>query len=315
MPSIEAVNLSKRYGSFAALSNLNLRIEGSKCVGYLGPNGAGKTTTLKLFTDMIRASEGKAIINGIPVHENKKKALEHCGTLIESPEIYPSFTPREALSMIAEIRGVPHAVIAKRIDETLAEIKMEEWADKKVGKFSKGMKQRINISAALLSEPEVVLLDEPTLGLDPRGMAEVRDIVKSLKRQSRLIFMSSHLLNEISEVCDEVAMIDHGKLVVYDTIENVTAKFSGNGGVELVEIGLSRPIDDNVQIKYISSLSYVVSVEKIDSKHIHVKFSGGSENQERLLADLAAMRIGMLSFRLSSSALEETYLKLIKDTV
>ena len=104
MPSLEAVNLSKRYGSFHALSNLNLRIEGSKCVGYLGPNGAGKTTTLKLFTDMIRASEGKAFINGVPVHENKKKALEHCGALIESPEIYPSFTPREALCMHARVK-------------------------------------------------------------------------------------------------------------------------------------------------------------------------------------------------------------------
>jgi ABC-2 type transport system ATP-binding protein len=315
LPSVEAINLSKRYGSFLALSNLNLRIDGSKCVGYLGPNGAGKTTTLKLFTDMIRASEGKAIINGIPVHENKKKALEHCGTLIESPEIYPSFTPREALSMIAEIRGVPHAVVAKRINETLAEVKMEEWANKKVGKFSKGMKQRVNIAAALLSEPEVVLLDEPTLGLDPRGMAEVRDIVRSLKKKNRLIFMSSHLLSEVSEVCDEVALIDHGKLIVYDTIENVTAKFSGNGGVELVEIGLSRPIDNSVLVKNISSLSSVVSAEKIDSKHIQVKFTGGNDNQEKLLADLVAMKIGVISFRLSSSALEETYLKIIKDTV
>jgi ABC-2 type transport system ATP-binding protein len=315
LPSLEAVNLSKKYGSFNALSKLNLRIEGSKCVGYLGPNGAGKTTTLKLFTDMIRASEGKAMINGIPVHKNKRKALERCGALIESPEIYPSFTPRGALSMIAEIRGVPHSEIAKRIDETLAEVKMEEWANSKVGKFSKGMKQRINIAAALLSEPDVVLLDEPTLGLDPRGMAEVRDIVKSLKSQNRLIFMSSHLLNEISEVCDEVALIDHGKLIVYDTIENVTTKFSGNGGLELAEVGLSRPIDDNFITKNISSLSGAVSVEKVDSKHLRIKFSGGNDNQEKLLADLVAMRIGVISFRLSSSELEESYLRLIKDTV
>jgi ABC-2 type transport system ATP-binding protein len=315
LPSIEAVNLSKRYGSFYALSKLNLKIEGSKCVGYLGPNGAGKTTTLKLFTDMIRASEGKAMINGVSVHENKKKALEHCGSLIESPEIYPSFTPRGALSMVAEIRGMPHSEISKRIDETLAEVKMEEWADKKVGRFSKGMKQRVNIAAALISKPDVVLLDEPTLGLDPRGIAEVRDIVKSLKSQSRLIFMSSHLLNEVSEVCDEVALIDHGKLIVYGTIEDVTAKFSGNGGLELAEVGLSRPIDDDLLTKNISSLSGVVSVEKVDSKHLRIKFSGGNDNQEKLLTDLVAMRIGVISFRLSSSELEESYLRLIKDTV
>jgi len=315
LPSLEARGHSKRYGAFEALSNLNLRIEGSKCVGYLGPNGAGKTTTPKLYTDMIRASEGEAIINGASVHENKRKALERCGALIESPEIYPSFTPREALSMIAEIRGVPHSKITKRIDESLRMVKMEDWTNKKVGKFSKGMKQRVNIAAALLSEPDVILLDEPTMGLDPRGMAEVRDIVRSLKIQGRLIFMSSHLLNEVSEVCDEVALVDHGKLVVYDTIDSVTAKFSGNRGEETVEVGFSRPIDNGIIVGNISSLPSVIAVEKLDSKHLHIRFSGDNANQERLLADLVGMKIGINSFRLSSSALEESYLKLIKDTV
>src|SRR5205807_5563258 len=115
-PSITAENLSKHYGSFVALSNLNLKIEGSKCVGFLGPNGAGKTTTLKIFTDMIRASEGRALINGIDVHKEKKKALDPCGVLIETPEIYPSFTPREALSMIADLRGIPRADRTKRVE-------------------------------------------------------------------------------------------------------------------------------------------------------------------------------------------------------
>ncbi len=315
MPSLEAINLSKAYGSFTALSNLNLKIEGAKCVGFLGPNGAGKTTTLKIFTDMIFATQGKALINGIVVHENKRAALEHCGALIESPEIYPSFTPNEALSMVAEIRGVPSSERSKRIDEAIAEVKMEEWKDKKVGKFSKGMKQRINIASSLLSEPDILILDEPTTGLDPRGQAEVRDIVKSLKKRNRLIFMSSHLLPEVSDVCDEVAMIDHGKLLVYDTLSNVTMKFSGDGGASIVEIGLSKPIDDSMVSGSISKVSGVISVEKMDSRNLRIKFSGGTEAQERLLSDLASMRIGMISFRASSSALEDTYLNLIKDTL
>jgi len=314
-PSIEAVNLSKRYGSFSALSNLNLKIEGSKCVGFLGPNGAGKTTTLKLFTDMIRASEGKALINGISVHENKKKALASVGSLIESPEIYPSLTPRDALSMVAEIRGMPRSDRKKKIEEVVAEVKMEEWLDKKVGKFSKGMKQRINISAALLSEPEILLLDEPSTGLDPRGMSEVREIVKSLKHKNRLIFMSSHLLNEVSEICDEVAMIDHGKLLVYDKLNNVVSRFSGDGGEIIIDVGLSRDIDDQTISRSISSLSGVVSAEKLEMKSLRIKFSGTLENQEKLLSDLVALRIGLVSFHPSSSALEDTYLNMIKATL
>jgi ABC-2 type transport system ATP-binding protein len=313
-PSLEAISLSKRYGSFVALASLNLKIEGAKCVGFLGPNGAGKTTTLKLFTDMIRATEGKALINGINVHDSKRKALAHVGDLIESPEIYPSFTPNEALSMVADLRGVQKSDKSKRIEEAIAEVKMEEWKNKKVGKFSKGMKQRINIAAALLSEPDIIILDEPTTGLDPRGMAEVRDIVKSLKKKNRLIFMSSHLLPEVSDVCDEVAMIDHGKLLVYDKLENVTSKFSGDGG-SIVDAGFSRTVDDSSIMQNVSSLPGVIAVEKMDSRNLRIKFAGGSAGQEQLLSNLASMRMGLLSFRASSSALEDTYLNLIKDTL
>ena len=313
-PSIVAENLTKRYGSFTALSNLNLKIEGSKCVGFLGPNGAGKTTTLKIFTDMIRASEGRALINGVDVHLNKKKALGSVGALIESPEIYPALTPREALSMVADLRGLPRAEAKKKIEETVAEVKMNEWLDKKVGKFSKGMKQRINIAAALLSDPEVIMLDEPTTGLDPRGQSEVRDIVKDLKKKNRLVFMSSHLLNEVQEICDEVAMIDHGKLIVYDTLSNVTTRFS-SGGSNTVEIEFSRDIDEQSVNRTVSSLTSVSSVDRIDSRKVRIHFSGGIQNQERLLLDLATMKIGMISFRPAASALEDTYLNLIKDTL
>ena len=313
-PSIVAENLTKRYGSFTALSNLNLKIEGSKCVGFLGPNGAGKTTTLKIFTDMIRASEGRALINGVDVHLNKKKALGSVGALIESPEVYPALTPREALSMVADLRGLPRAEAKKKIEETVAEVKMNEWLDKKVGKFSKGMKQRINIAAALLSDPEVIMLDEPTTGLDPRGQAEVRDIVKDLKKQNRLVFMSSHLLNEVQEICDEVAMIDHGKLIVYDSLSNVTTRFSSDGS-NTVDIELSKDIDDQSVNRNIASLTSVSSANRIDARKVRIHFSGGIQNQERLLQDLATMKIGMISFRPSASALEETYLNLIKDTL
>jgi ABC-2 type transport system ATP-binding protein len=311
-PSLEAVHLSKKFGYFVAVSDLNLKIEGAKCVGFLGPNGAGKTTTLKMFTDLIRASSGQALINGLNVHTNKKAALASVGSLIETPEIYPSLTPREALNMIAEIRGVPVAERAKKVETAIAEVRMEEWINKRVGKFSKGMKQRICIASALLSDPSILILDEPTTGLDPRGMSEVRDIVKSLKSKKRLIFMSSHILSEVSELCDEVAMIDHGKLIVYDTIANVTSRFSQGGG--LIEVGLLRSIGDIV-LSTIGRLPDVIASEKRDEKTITIRYNGGLEVQERLLSDLVKLKIGMISFKPAASELEDAYLKLIKSTL
>ncbi len=311
--TIEAVKLTKRYGSFNALSDLNLKLEGAKCIGFLGPNGAGKTTTLKLFTGMIRPSNGQALINGINVRTNKKEALSSCAALIETPEIYPSLTPVEALSMIAEIRGVPAEEKSKRIEESLNEVKMLEWKDKKVGKFSKGMKQRINIASVLISDPDIIMLDEPSTGLDPRGMSEVRDIVKSLKQKNRLIFMSSHLLNEVTDVCDEVAMIDHGKLLAYDTISNVIMKFAENGA-NVIEVGFSSKIEDGI-IAELGKLENVKGVSRMDQTNLRIEISGDKTIQEKLLYELVNMKIGVISFKPSSAALENTYLNMIKEAL
>jgi ABC-2 type transport system ATP-binding protein len=313
MPSIEAVHLAKNYGQFAALSDLNIKIEGAKCVGFLGPNGAGKSTTLKLFTDLIRPSAGEALINGVNVHTQKRKALESVGALIEMPEIYPALTPREALMMVAEIRGVPRDERKRRVEEAVSEVRMKEWIDKRVGKFSKGMKQRICIASALLSDPSVVLLDEPTTGLDPRGMSEVREIIRSLKNKRRLIFMSSHLLSEVSYVCDEVAIIDHGKLIVYDTLAHVAAKVSG--GENVVEVELRKAVDEELLKTLVAKIPGVRKTEKSDGTTFRISFTGGLDAQERILNDLVKMKIGAVSYRPASSALEEAYLNLVKDTL
>ena len=176
-PSIEARNLCKRFGPLVAVDSLNLKIDGPKCIGFLGPNGAGKTTTLKIFCGMIRASSGEACINGFEVSKDKKRALESCGVLIESPEIYPSLTAKEALTMFAEIKGISREERRARVDDVSAQVRMSEWLDKKLGELSRGMKQRINVAAALLNDPVILLLDEPTTGLDPRGMIEVREMI------------------------------------------------------------------------------------------------------------------------------------------
>jgi ABC-2 type transport system ATP-binding protein len=308
-PKLEAVQLTKNFGSFTAVSGLNLKIEGTKCVGFLGPNGAGKTTTMKMFTGLIAASSGTALINGVDVSKNKKGALASCATLIETPEIYSSLTPKEALLMLCEIRGVPKEDRIKRIDEALGQVKMSEWENKKVGSFSKGMKQRVNVASTLLSDPEVIILDEPSTGLDPRGMSEVRDIVMSLK--DRLVFMSSHLLAEVTEVCQEVAMIDHGKLLVYDTIENVTSKFAGGGGA--VQIGFMGTVDEQVRNR-VAQLPGVQSATKSNDRHLIVRFDSKTVSQDKLFEGIAGLRAGAVTLELASG-LEEAYLSLIKETL
>jgi len=306
-PSIEAVGLTKRFGAFTALDHLNLKVEGAKCMGFLGPNGAGKTTTPKMFTNLIFPSEGEAFINGISVRDDRKRALEVCGDLIETPEIYPSLTPREALEMSGALRGMRAGEIAARTATVLEEVKMSEWVDQKIGRFSKGMKQRVNIAAALLSDPEVVILDEPSTGLDPRGMAEVRSIVRELKKGRRLIFMSSHILSEVVDVCDEVALLDRGKLLFADTLANVSQRLGGD--VRAVEAEFAFPLDEGILSGQIGSLPEVASWSRSDPQRITLQVKGGPVEQARLLEQLASMRLGLLSFRESRSALEEVYLR------
>lgn len=309
-PSIVVSSLTKRFGSFVAVNHLDLKIEGAKCVGFLGPNGAGKTTTLKVLTDMIFPTQGECFLNGVSVQKERKRALGDCGVLIESPEIYPSLSPREALGMIGELRGLSTADRRRRTDEVLAEVKMSDWADKKVGKFSKGMKQRVNIAAALLHEPNILMLDEPATGLDPRGMAEVRDIVRSLKKRNRLVFMSSHILSEVTDVCDEVALINKGNLLFYDTLANVTSRFShGNSSVDVV---FRRALTGAEVAQALPGLPGVSRVESLDPQRYRLVFTGGLEAQDRLLEAIVALHFGVVSFQESRSALEDIYLEQIQ---
>jgi len=306
-PSLQAVDLTKRFGSFTALDHLNLKVDGAKCVGFLGPNGAGKTTTLKMFTDLIFPTAGEAFINGISVQKDRKSALASCGDLIESPEIYPALTPREAFEMSGALRGMRPEEVAARTSIVLEEVKMSEWVDEKFGRFSKGMKQRVNIAAALLSDPDVVILDEPSTGLDPRGMAEVREIVRGLKKSRRLIFMSSHILSEVVDVCDEVALLNRGKLLFADKLANVADRLGG--GVRAVEAEFVAPVDEKALHAGLDGYASVVSWERADPRRVTFQVKGGIAEQSRLLERLANLHVGLANFHESRSALEEVYLR------
>jgi ABC-2 type transport system ATP-binding protein len=311
-PSIEAVALTKRYGKFQALSDLNLKVEGGgKCVGLLGPNGAGKTTALKIFSDMITQYGGKAIVNGFDIRVNKKEALSSCGVVIETPEIYPSLTIRESLSMFAELRGIAAKDRPGAIERAISQVRMNEWADRRIGEFSRGMKQRTNIAAALLANPQILILDEPTTGLDPGGMAEIKQILKSLKHTSRLILMSSHLLNEVSEICDEVAMIHKGRLIVYDKTQNIESRVLRGTATYLAEFARQVNISEVSQI--LRSVDGVQDIMSVKSNAINITASAELSLRECIVSALADSKFGLVGFKFASLPLEETYLNLITE--
>lgn len=296
---MEAINLTKKYGNFYALRGLNLKIEGKKCVGYLGPNGAGKTTTLKLFTNLLNPTDGEAIIDGYNVRKEVKKALRDVGALIETPDFYPYLTPVELLEMLCRVRGAENCDIKNALEE----VGMYEWRNKKVGKFSKGMKQRIALASAIVTNPSILILDEPTTGMDPKGMVEIRELIRNLKKDNRLVLMSSHLLPEVTEVCDEVAMINRGTLLMYDRIESIVERFRGHS----VEVTAIEPISPEMILK----IDGVKSVEQSSPTKVRIEFEDGAEMQHRILKEIMEMGIKVVEYRATGMPLEKAYIELI----
>lgn len=303
-------NLTKVFNSFTALSNLDLRIEHGVCVGYLGPNGAGKTTTIKILMNMLRATKGTAYIDGVSVEHNPKEALGKVGAVVETPEFYPYLTPIETLTYLGKIRGLSHEGLKSNIEKVLNDVKLKEWKDKRIGKFSKGMKQRLAIAQALLHEPPILILDEPTNGLDPRGMVEVREIIKMLKTQGKTIFMSSHLLFEVQEVCDKVAMINRGQLIKYDDI----GKLSSLADTVKIEVQILSDVTPR-QVKAIQDFGIVKNVVVYNPQLFVVELKGGEPEKADLLSNLHKVEgLRVTSFRSVGTALENFYMSMIQET-
>src|SRR3990170_1895988 len=221
---VRLAGLGKDYGSFTALKALDLTVEEGSSLGFLGPNGAGKSTTIKIMTNLIRPSRGHATLFGIDVAREATRALAQVGAVIETPEFYGYLSPLETLAYAGRLRGMAKKDIESRSETVLKEVKLQTWADHRIQEFSKGMKQRLAIAQALLHEPDLLILDEPTSGLDPRGMAEIRDVIKALKGEGRTIFMSSHLLAEVQEVCDEVSLLNHGTLLLRGSVRELSRR-------------------------------------------------------------------------------------------
>jgi ABC-2 type transport system ATP-binding protein len=233
-------NLTKYYNKFLALDNLSLEVPAKANVGLLGPNGAGKSTTLKILCGLLRASSGTAYIHGINVAEKPEQALSKIGAIIETPEFYSFLTPEETLGYLGRLRGMDGDHLKRRIKEVIELVRLREWSRVKIEKFSRGMKQRLGLAQTLLHDPPVLILDEPALGLDPRGVVEFRKIIEDAGKE-KTIFFASHQLVEVTQICSQVAIIDHGRLLAFDSIAALKKKYKSleKAYLELTE----APID------------------------------------------------------------------------
>ncbi len=207
--------LTKNYGKIRALDSINLKIEGHGCTGLLGPNGAGKTTMLKLTTNIIKPSKGKVELNNINVAMYPEKALETVGALIEQPEFYSYLTGYEILQFTARIKGLNKSEFASEVKRLGELTEINDFIRRKTGNYSRGMKQRLALSVAMLGNPDIIVLDEPTFGLDPKGMVDIRNIIKSVAKD-HLVLLSTHLIYEARELCDRTIIINNGK-IEYDS--------------------------------------------------------------------------------------------------
>ncbi len=301
-------DLSKRYTRFSDLEKINLTITKNSCVGFLGPNGAGKSTTIKILTGLIKPTSGEAYISGYDVIKETKQALSKIGAVVETPEFFPQLTPNQILSYFGKLHGLSNQTLKERMNHVLELVKMKEWREKKIGKFSKGMKQRIALASSLVHDPELLILDEPTSGLDPRGMSEVRQIIKELKKEGKTIFMSSHLLPETQEVCDKIALIDKGKLLHFERIDLINNTDTSTILIEFVSI------PNEEQLSIITKHEGVLDV-KHDSRGVTVEFDGNDYDKAVLLKSIEDNAMKVTSFRTVDTKLESLYLKLVSDSV
>ena len=308
MEVIFTENLTKHYGKIQALQDLNLKVEKGHCVGFLGPNGAGKSTTIKILCGLIRPTKGKAYINGYDVIKETTKVLKDVGAIVETPEFYPYLTPKEILSYLGKIRGIPDHELEERIRHVLQMVKLSEWMNTKIGKFSRGMKQRLGLAQAILHEPTTLILDEPALGLDPRGTYEIREIIKEMVKEGKTVFLASHMLREVQELCDSVALINKGILLAYDTIDNLEEIFK----TRKVQVKLLKPLK-NREVKKIGKINGVHQVS-VNGQNLTISFEGDEAEQAEILNALVKnLNLQVVSFSPSLEALEDLYLKLIKE--
>lgn len=303
--AIDVKGLTKRYGSLTAVRNLDLKVERGTIHGFLGPNGAGKTTTIKVLVGLLRADSGAVRLLGMDIGNGDPAARMRVGYMPELPKFPKHLKAYELLDIYGRIFGMGERERKEQIPELLDMVGLKDRSMDLVGKYSKGMQQRLGIAQALLNNPELVILDEPSLGLDPIGMVEVRDIIKSISREGMTIFMSSHLLNEVEQVCDHATIIDHGVSLVSGTLQSLSDALSGMLEIEVEVTSLTDSIVD--ALKALPQISAVTA----SGNRVRLESTGRDDIRpivSREITDHGGMIIGMNTRGLG---LEDIFVKLV----
>lgn len=306
---IEVNNLVKRYGNHLAVDHLSFTVEKGQILGFLGPNGAGKSTTMNMLTGYISATEGNIVIDGHDIFEEPEEAKKSIGYLPEIPPLYLDMTVHEYLNFVADIKNVKKQERSKMITDIMKLIKIDDVSERLIKHLSKGYRQRVGLAQAIMGYPEVIILDEPTVGLDPMQIIEIRDLIKTLSKKHTII-LSSHILSEVSAVCDVVMIINKGKLIVSDTPENLSHHMSGSNGLELQIKGEKSIIERALKsISKITKLEYGKSEEKgVVSVNVYCKESDDiREDVFYALSNINCPIYGMHSTKMS---LEDIFLEL-----
>lgn len=306
---IEVNNLVKRYGDHTAVDHLSFKIEKGKIYGFLGPNGAGKSTTMNMITGYIASTEGTVRIDGHDILEEPEAAKKCIGYLPEQPPLYFDMTVLEYMKFVADLKKIPKDKKATMIEEVMDMVKISDMRNRLIKNLSKGYRQRVGLAEAIMGYPEVIILDEPTVGLDPKQIIEIRTLIKDLKKKHTVI-LSSHILSEVSAVCDYVLIISHGKLVASDTPENLGKLAEGSNTLEMLIKGEKSQIKQALEsIEGVNS----VTIEKDEKQNLWSTKVSTEENndiREKAFYKMSDINSPIYEMKSKKVSLEEIFLEL-----
>ena len=305
--AIEISHLKKMFDDFVAVNDVSFSVKKGEIFGLLGPNGAGKSTLIRMLCTLSRPTEGFATVAGYDVLKQDDKVREHVGLVSEKMIMYDQLTARENLKLFGKLYNLPKDVLNKRIDELLSFVRMEKWADYKIATFSTGMKQRINVIRALVNQPEILFLDEPTLGLDPQSTAEIRELIRRINAENgTTIILTTHIMVEADILCKRIGIIDHGKVVAIDTPANLKKLVSGTEA-SAFEIEISN-LEPGI-VSSLQSLSSVKSLVQEDPTRLTVR-ANGNDSFDSIVDNLRKNGAKILMVKNLEPSLEDVFLHL-----